>query len=205
MDWTWYLFRFEGRINRAQLWLATLIILCWMLFLAGLIAGVSKLFGGPTSFGFHDDDIFKVVDPAAYRSLSAADLPRFAARAIGTALFLWVYLATSIKRLHDRDKSGWWMVLFFVLPGLYNQFADRLPDSYADLPLAIAAFVFCLWGFIEMYCLKGSRRTNRFGANPLAPRPARDTRPRWDQQSEIELMPHKAGPPPLWRVKRGHD
>ena len=31
------------------------------------------------------------------------------------------------------------MVPFFAAPGLYNQFADRLPDSYADLPLAIAA------------------------------------------------------------------
>jgi uncharacterized membrane protein YhaH (DUF805 family) len=117
------------------------------------------------------------------------------------ALSLWVYFATSIKRLHDRDKSGWWMVQFFVLPGLYNQFADRLPDSYADLPVAIALFILYVWGFIELYCLKGSRRTNRFGANPLAP-PPRDIRSRWDQQSEIEMVPHKAGPPPAWRVKR---
>ena len=53
-----------------------------------------------------------------------------------------------------------------------------------------------------MYCLKGSRKTNRFGADPLTPPPPRDTRPPWDQQSEIEMMPHKAGPPPVWRVKR---
>jgi hypothetical protein len=51
---------------------------------------------------------------------------------------MWVYFAMSIKRLHDRDKSGWWMVPFFAAPGLYNQFADRLPDSHADLPLAVA-------------------------------------------------------------------
>ena len=36
MDWTWYLFRFEGRINRAKLWLAMPVILGWMMFLAGL-------------------------------------------------------------------------------------------------------------------------------------------------------------------------
>ena len=48
--------------------------------------------------------------------------------------------ATSIKRLHDRDKSGWWMLPFFALPGLYNQFADWLPDdSYLDLLLGLAA------------------------------------------------------------------
>jgi uncharacterized membrane protein YhaH (DUF805 family) len=110
---------------------------------------------------------------------------------------MWVYFATCIKRLHDRDRSGWWMVPFFAVPGLYNQFADRLPDSYADLPLALAAAGLCLWGFIEMYLLNGSPRTNRFGADPLAPPPTRDTRPPWDQQSEIEMVPHKAGPSPV--------
>jgi uncharacterized membrane protein YhaH (DUF805 family) len=147
--------------------------------------------------------MFKLADPDAYRSPTWADLPRFLIKLLGTSLLMWVYFATSIKRLHDRDKSGWWMVPFFVLPGLYNHFADRLPDSYADLPLAIAAAVLCLWGFIEMYCLKGSRKTNRFGADPLTP--PRDTRPPWDQQSEIEMTPHKAGPPPVWRVKPGYE
>ena len=62
-----------------------------------------------------------------------------------------------------------------------------------------------VWGFVEMYCLKGSRKTNRFGADPLAPKPPHDTRPPWDQQSEIEMTPHKAGPPPVWRVKPGYE
>ena len=44
-----------------------------------------------------------------------------------------------------------------------------------------------------MYFLKGSRKTNRFGPDPLQPV---DTRPRWDQNREIELVPHSAGPPP---------
>ena len=117
---------------------------------------------------------------------------------------MWVYFATSIKRLHDRDKSGWWMVPFFAIPGLYNQFADRLPDEfYSSMLLGLIAFALCTWGLIELCFLKGSRKTNRFGANPLAPPPARDTRSRWDQQSEIEMVPHKAGPPPVWRVKPG--
>ena len=73
-----------------------------------------------------------------------------------------------------------------------------MPTCRWPLPSA----VLCLWGFVEMYCLKGSRKTNRFGADPLAPPPPHDTRPPWDQQSEIEMVPHKAGPPPVWRVKR---
>jgi hypothetical protein len=30
-------------------------------------------------------------------------------------------------------------------------------------------------------------------------------RPRWEQQSEIEMVPRKAGPPPVWRVKPGYE
>src|SRR5216684_5318844 len=130
MDWNWYLFSFDGRINRAKYWLAGLIILCWMIFFTMLMISAGMLSGGKISFGFDLDDPFRIVDPASYRSLSWAVLPPLLIKVIGTALFLWVYFATSIKRLHDRDKSGWWMVPFFVVPGLYNQFADRLPDSY---------------------------------------------------------------------------
>ena len=196
MDWTWYLFRFEGRINRAKLWLAMLVILGWMMFLAGLTLATGIVSGG-ASFGFSLDDLFRVVDPATYRSWSWTGLPWLLVKVIGTSLFLWVYFATSIKRLHDRDRSGWWMVPFFVIPGLYNQFADRLPNSYFMLLPGIFALGLGIWGFVEMYCLKGSRKANRFGADPLAPPPPRDTAPRWEQQSEIEMVPHKAGPPPV--------
>ena len=201
MNWTWYLFRFEGRINRAKLWLAMLVILGWMMFLAGLTLATGIVSGG-ASFGFSLDDLFRVVDPATYHSWSWTGLPLLLVKVIGTSLFLWVYFATSIKRLHDRDKSGWWMVPFFVIPGLSNQFAERLPDSHLMLLPGIFALGLGIWGFVEMYCLKGSRKTNRFGADPLAPPPPRDGGPRWEQQSEIEMVPHKAGPPPVWRVKR---
>lgn len=74
MDWTRYLFRFEGRINRAKLWLAMLVILGWMMFLAGLTLATGIVSGG-ASFGFSLDDLFRVVDPATYRSLSWTGLP----------------------------------------------------------------------------------------------------------------------------------
>jgi uncharacterized membrane protein YhaH (DUF805 family) len=175
-----------------------------MIALASVSVATGIVSGKGASFGFNIDDIFRVVDPESYRSLSWSALPQLIIKTTGTALFVWVYLATSVKRLHDRDKSAWWMIPFFVIPGLFNQFSDRLPDdSYAIMGLGLIAFVLCTWGFIELLFLKGSRKTNRFGANPLEPPPSRDTRPRWDQQSEIETVPHKAGPPPVWRVNRG--
>ena len=194
MDWTWYLFSFKGRINRAKLWLASLVILCWAIFLGMLAAIAASIFGGAKSFSFGTEDIFLILDPATYRSLSKSDLIPFLAKLIGAPLFAWVCVATSIKRLHDRDKSGWWIIPFYVVPGLHDQFEDRLGVSYLLMPPALVAFVFLIWGVVEMYFLKGSPKTNRFGPDPLAPI---DTRPPWDQQSEIEMVPHKAGPPPV--------
>ncbi|MGH6909229.1 MAG: DUF805 domain-containing protein, partial [Phenylobacterium sp.] len=165
MDYVWYVFRFEGRLNRANFWLAIPIILCLMMVLGILVLISSKLFGGPASINFRVDDIFSALDPESYRSLSAASLSKAVIKAIGTPLFLWIYLAIAIKRLHDRNKSGWWMLLFFVFPGLFDQFADRLGDSYA---VQFVAFVVCVWGFVELCFLRGTKGTNRFGADPLA-------------------------------------
>jgi uncharacterized membrane protein YhaH (DUF805 family) len=207
MDYVWYLFRFDGRINRARCWLAILIIMCWMLFLSLVLFGVAHLFGAtmPEQFNIGPDRIFAVIDPAAWRSLSSVNPTNLFVLMVETPLFLWVYLATSIKRLHDRNKSGWWMVAFFALPCLYSQFGDRAGDwlgDWAAMLFGLSAFVFSVWGFVEMYCLKGTKAANRFGADPLAPI---DTRPSWDPQSEIEMVPHTASPPPVWRVKPGYE
>jgi uncharacterized membrane protein YhaH (DUF805 family) len=216
MDWTWYLFRFDGRIGRARLWYGMLIIFCWMIFALAVVAGVGMLFGGAGPFALSLDDVFRIADPATYRSPSSAPLPVLAVKAAATSLFLWMYLAISIKRLHDRDKSGWWMVPFFVVPGLFDQFSDRLGDSYLLLVARLIAGAPFLWGFVELFCLRGSSRTNRFGPDPLAKtQTSPDSRTGatsratggWDQQSELDFVPHRAGPSPspAPHVKREHD
>ena len=58
--------------------------------------------------------------------------------AVNLAL-LWPSLAIGIKRWHDRDKSGWWM-LVYLLPVLG-----------------------WLWGLVENGFLRGSVGANRFG------------------------------------------
>lgn len=208
MDYAWYLFRFEGRINRARCWLAGLILISWMIFLGLVMMGIAHLFGAtiPGKLNFGPNEIFNILDPRAWRSLPSANLTGLLIQMVVTPLALWVYLATSIKRLHDRNKHGWWIILFFVLPCLYSQFGARLEDWLGDSYFAMLpsanAFVLSVWGFVEMYCRKGTAGTNRFGTDPLAPI---DTRPPWDQQSEIEMVPLKASPPPVWRVKPGYE
>ena len=52
-------------------------------------------------------------------------------------------IAVSVRRLHDRDKSGWWVLLIFI-------------------PL-IGAIILIVW-----FCLRGTVGKNRFGDDPLA-------------------------------------
>jgi uncharacterized membrane protein YhaH (DUF805 family) len=211
MDWTWYLFGFNGRINRAKFWLAGLIISCWMIFLMFLLfLPIGYFFGSATKFSLGIDNLLVVFDTAALRKMSRADIAVLIVNFLVMPLDLWVSLATSVKRLHDRDRSGWWLVPFFVIPCLYGRLEEYLPDSYWVLPLALIAFVLCVWGFIELLFLRGTKWTNRFGPNPLGKEQMRAHTERdrlrattpWDQESEIEMVP-KAGPPPVWHVKPG--
>jgi uncharacterized membrane protein YhaH (DUF805 family) len=209
MDYFWYLFRFEGRINRARNWQAILIIIaigvCWIMVFGMLTIGAAGMLGatGPINFSLGIEEILKLFNPAFYRTLALAKLPIVLFQVIGSMLILWIFFATSIKRLHDRDKSAWWMIPFFLLPAYYDQIAEWFPDVFVvQVLVSLGAFVLCIWGMIELFFLRGSRGTNRFGADPLAPI---DTRPPWDQQSEVEMVPHKAGPPPVWRVKPGYE
>ncbi|QPF92496.1 DUF805 domain-containing protein [Bradyrhizobium commune] len=215
MDWTWYLFRFDGRINRALLWQALLIVALLVSVLELVDQAVHVLNGQKTfkfsfefDFDFGVSDVFRVVDPRAYRLLAAADHPTLILKVISVPLFLWIYLATAIKRLHDRDRSGWWMIPFFVVPNSVFQFWDLLPDANWFVPFELAIYALLLWGLVEMFIAPGTSGSNRFGPDPLAkiedssasaPSPAKS----WDQQSEIEFVPPSASPPGGMHVKRG--
>jgi uncharacterized membrane protein YhaH (DUF805 family) len=191
MDAKRLLFRFEGRTGRARYWLATLIILGSMISALLALVAICLGFGIPTgpltinligisaSFQLDDND-------------AAAGLFPHLANILLTLVFAWFYAAASIKRLHDRDKSGWWMVPFIVATGLYSGFGARLGGSWAAVAVGIAVYIAFIWGLVEMYFLKGTHGPNRFGGDPLTPR---DTAPSWDQDRELELVPHRAGPP----------
>jgi uncharacterized membrane protein YhaH (DUF805 family) len=203
MDWVWFLFGFDGRINRAKAWLAMLVIVCWMILIGMLMLAVDRMFGSPVkSIHFGVDDIFGIVDPAVWRTAfahlrngketSPAHLVLMFFESVGTLVFVWVYLATGIKRLHDRDKAGWWMIPYFVIPGLYAQFQNRLPDSYLIFPLTLAVLLLLIAGFIDIYLLRGTRWTNQFGPNPLPKTQSRartTSASRWEQTSAFEFVP----------------
>jgi uncharacterized membrane protein YhaH (DUF805 family) len=91
-----------------------------------------------------------------------------------------------IKRLHDRDKSGWLLLLFYIAPtllitiGIIWAIAAIVANSSGSTGglIALAGFAIGIWGFVELGCLRGTVGPNQYGPDPLAPQlPATTTAP----------------------------
>ncbi|HUB96493.1 MAG TPA: DUF805 domain-containing protein [Stellaceae bacterium] len=78
-------------------------------------------------------------------------------------LLSWVVVAVASKRLHDRNKSGWWLLVFIATPLLVGGLGAL---ARSNILLAVA-FAFHLWSFIELGCRRGTVGGNRFGPDPL--------------------------------------
>jgi uncharacterized membrane protein YhaH (DUF805 family) len=185
MDWTWYLFSFKGCINRAKIWLAALIwfatIHAFMTILLWVILGILLATGNHSHFVSSETML-----PAFY--LLGSPL---------LVIFVWLFAATTIKRLHGRANSGWWLALLFIAPGLLNKLSDWLDYPPLAALVSVLDIGVSVWCFVELFCLRGTEGPNRFGSDPLAPvvpiAPV-DMRPGWNQQSELKFVPHRAGP-----------
>ncbi|HET7885759.1 MAG TPA: DUF805 domain-containing protein [Bradyrhizobium sp.] len=92
---------------------------------------------------------------------------------------IWINLAVTAKRLHDRDRSGWWAVAVFAVNrlsylyyGLFFGLAFGVDISMAaELLLVTAALALSLlqtWAIIELFFLPGTEGANRFGRDPTA-------------------------------------
>ena len=82
-------------------------------------------------------------------------------------------LAPYAKRLHDRNKSGWWVGVFLGLPMILEYYGGSILLEAPEIPeFAWAAALIQIWGLIELGFLPGTSGDNRFGADPLARRRA---------------------------------
>jgi uncharacterized membrane protein YhaH (DUF805 family) len=107
---------FSGRAVRSEFWY-------WVLFaiLASIVAGLIDL------------ALFGAEGSSPINSL------------VGLALFL-PGLAVSVRRLHDLDRSGWWILLGLI-------------------PL-VGIIILIIWN-----CQRGTVGVNRFGPDPLGGHP----------------------------------
>jgi uncharacterized membrane protein YhaH (DUF805 family) len=75
-------------------------------------------------------------------------------------------LAVAIRRLHDSNRAGWWVLLpvapfLFWIIALVGGFSS---DSL--FPFVMVAIVVAPLVFLVLMCLPGTRGPNRFGPDP---------------------------------------
>jgi uncharacterized membrane protein YhaH (DUF805 family) len=137
MNLSTLLFSFTGRIKRARFWLAALP--------QGVVGMLVVVLG------------------IALRPYPATMI------VIGVAVVLalaWVSLAVSVKRLHDRDKSAWWLLLLYVVPAAILP-VFWLGNRSANIILGSVRAGIGIWGFVEIACLRGTPGPNSYGSDPL--------------------------------------
>jgi uncharacterized membrane protein YhaH (DUF805 family) len=139
MDLVNLFFSFQGRINRAKYWLVTLIWLAvWIVVWLAVIAAVFT----SGSWGLAGVIGLLVLIPSIVSGVSVG-----------------------IRRLHDRDKSGWWLLVFYLAPGILQSVGSQM--GAVGPILSLAGFGVSVWAFVELGCLRGTVGPNTYGPDPL--------------------------------------
>lgn len=162
MPLTDLLFSFKSRIQRLYWWVTTIAV--------GAAAGAATTILNVAAKSAGQVEISpdtQFVEPTGIFGAAVA--------AVGLAN-LWVNFALSVKRLHDRDRTGWWLLvqtLLVVLTVFLVVLAFAMPEEQRSAwwaiaaPVGIAAFVISIWLFVEIGFLKGTQGPNRYGLDPL--------------------------------------
>jgi uncharacterized membrane protein YhaH (DUF805 family) len=84
-------------------------------------------------------------------------------------ILVWVTTAAAVRRLHDRDERGWWLVPRMVLPAMVSGWLQTrgAPDTVISGLVILLALALAVWGIIAL-ALRGTVGDNRFGPDPLA-------------------------------------
>ena len=118
----------SGRIGRRKWWLAQLVTICIIISFVVLL-----------SLQLSDEDIDRMLATESNPSID----PMYAAELAVFAIFLvWMGFCITVKRYHDRGKSGWWYLLQFI------------------------PIVGSIWAFIELGFCSGDDGDNDYGDGP---------------------------------------
>jgi uncharacterized membrane protein YhaH (DUF805 family) len=198
------IFSFKGRVSRGGYWSAVLLGMMGCFFCLNAWAfALAAAFGvkfKSIEVEFADlltlppsVPVVATFSDAGWRDYAISALFDAGAWVI-LAVTTWYLVSATVQRLHDRDQSGWWIVLFIAGAVLSCLLSDRVDVSVLALVASIAGCSLGLGGAVDVLCLTGTQGPNRFGADPL---PRLDANANsiphatWDQQSELEDVTHR--------------
>ena len=144
MDWGHLFFKFDGRVNRARFWIAALVF--------AVINVVLAILG------------YVMDQSVVFQALNSM---------LGIVILI-SSIAVGVKRLHDRNKSGWYLLLFYLVPSMLVVIGVLIGAFMEDSAiiatvLGLLAFAIGVWAFVEMGCLRGTVGVNQYGPDPVAP------------------------------------
>ena len=133
----------SGRINRSTYWQQGILLL-------NVIWGLSVAVVIVIALVSTDTNVDRLLDDILFRDPGNFILLIFFI-VILVAIYWWNNFAVAVKRLHDRDKSAWWLVLWWAISGIGGA-----------LTFGIASFIVAVWMLVELGFLEGTR-----GPEPL--------------------------------------
>ena len=146
---------FSGRSRRKEYWMFFLGVVLFYIVMSFLMAGV--IGAGAMSMG---DD---ATGAGFVGAMAGAGIIGIVFLLIGLALII-PGIAVGVRRLHDIDRTGWWMLAFYgpYLLGFVLAFAGA-PELAGVLTLiSLAGFVLLL----VFAVLPGTPGPNRYGPDP---------------------------------------
>ena len=139
---------FTGRAPRAEYWwfVLAMVIVFVLLTIVESIVGLNKM-------------VLGVYGPLTTLMWLAVLVPS---------------LSVGVRRLHDTDRSGWWLLLMvpYGFAGVLMVRSMSAAAAAGTAPAFGAAGIFVLIGFVCLilllvfYCLAGTPGDNRYGPNP---------------------------------------
>lgn len=188
-------FDFQGRSRRLEFWLFLLFnvvvqtvlgIIAAALFGAKLVdlirryGATQNTYASGSAYDFSYSYNLDIPPEVLARELGTPFMVVLAIYGIYSMIVFFPYLAVTVRRLHDTNRSGWWMLvpaLIYILCALLVFLAIAAPDMailFATLGgvLGLAAMVAGLALLVFMF-LDGTPGYNQFGPDPKM----RDIRP----------------------------
>ncbi len=150
---------FNGRSTRREFWM-------WVLFLI-IVSIVLSILDGMLGLGGHNSFGSTNLNGQGVTGYSYGAATR---GGILTGLFslavLVPNLAVSVRRLHDIDRSGWWILMplapYALAALLFLGLQSFIIGGVMALLVVVAVVVMLVW-----YCTRGTAGPNRFGPDPL--------------------------------------